>query len=104
MKQIILASSLALLCNANVEPGSGEGGCKPLDPSTCPYSSEGGCCMTYVLNKAPGELDRDWRGAEVGDVRYACVSYHEMDFLYEYGKGEHSVFDNNKFYYEHVDH
>ena len=41
--------------------------CDPADPhSKCRYSSEGGCCMTYVLEEAVGELDSDWEGLEIG--------------------------------------
>ena len=77
--------------------------CDPNEPLTCSYSTEGGCCMTYKLLEAPGDLDKDWDMMEVGDLYHDCVSFHEMDFLYEFGKGKHSVYENNKFYYEHVD-
>ena len=41
--------------------------CNPADPDkSCRYSSEGGCCMTYVLESAVGELDSDWEGLEIG--------------------------------------
>ena len=77
--------------------------CNPSDPhKNCRYSSEGGCCMTYVLESAAGELDSDWEGLEIGQKMNECVSFHEMDFLLEYGKGQHSVYQNNEFYYNHV--
>jgi hypothetical protein len=59
--------------------------------------------MTYKLLESPGDLDSDWEKLEVGDEYHDCVSFHEMDFLYEYGKGKHSVYESNKFYFDHVD-
>ena len=59
--------------------------------------------MTYKLQESPGDLDSDWEHMEVGDEYHDCVSFHEMDFLIAFGKGKHSVFESNKFYYNHVD-
>jgi len=43
--------------------------------------------MTYKLVEAPGDLDQDWAHMSIGDIYHDCVSFHEMDFLYEFGKG-----------------
>ena len=59
--------------------------------------------MTYELKSKLGEVDADWEGLEIGQKMNECVSFHEMDFLMEYGKGEHSVYEQNAFYYNHVD-
>ena len=56
-----------------------------------------------ILEKEDWNIDKDWEKMKVGDTYHDCVSFHEMDFLYEFGKGKHSVYENNKFYYDHVD-
>jgi len=59
--------------------------------------------MTYKLIEASGDLDSDWAHMTPGDEYHDCVSFHEMDFLYAFGKGKHTVYESNKFYYNHVD-
>jgi len=82
-RQLAILIGMCSLINAqNVEEDYWtDSVCDPEIPDTCDQIASGGCCMTYTLTRADGELDGDWEGMGLGDSMNACAYKAEVDFL-----------------------